>query len=774
MATVSETILHRLGDPSSSVAFREGRTTRVATWDDVSAVAQAWRASGLDGPVGLVLGSPIDMAANLVGALAAGFTVAPLDPSAPPADVLRRVRDLGLRALVTGAEGPEVQAPGLEMWRYDSGELAYRGGGGPGRRPAGRSVGGGLMMSSSGTTGPVKVVTLDESQLLTTARSVAEHLRLGPSEVGYSPLPLFHINCIVVGVLSSLVSGASIVIDRRFSRRSFWEVVTAHGVTWLNLVPAIIAMLASSDEQGAQANGAVRLARSASAPLPKAVAERFEARYGIPVIESYGMTETASQITVNPLDAPRLGSVGLPLGLELRVVDADGRELAPGYAGGVQVRGSTVTSAYWSATPDGGWSSKNATTQDGWLVTGDVGWVDTDGYVYLTGREGDVINRGGEKIRPREVEEVLLSDPRVLAAAVVGRPHRTVGEEPVAYVLATEDVTGEGAKERLAADLRGRCVASLSRFKVPAEITVTESLPAGPTGKIRQAEVRQMASRRVAKPHPATVPPRGAGTLVDACLLELPQHDKKPRKRGLTMVIDNGMSHRTLADTVETASPYIDFVKLGWGTAMVTPGLEAKLSMLREHGIDYYFGGTLFEKFVSQGRFESFLNLCRLCDCRVIEISNGTIDLTNAEKAAFIRECAGEFTVLSEVGFKDPGRSADLSAGEWAEAIGEDLDAGASYVITEARESGKSGICNLDGTPRWEVVETILGSGYDPGRLIFESPTKELQTHFITRVGTNVNLGNIAWSDVIGLETLRLGLRSDTLLHFEGLNTASR
>ena len=250
--------------------------------------------------------------------------------------------------------------------------------------------------------------------------------------------------------------------------------------------------------------------------------------------------------------------------------------------------------------------------------------------------------------------------------------------------------------------------------------------------------------------------------------LDLPERSAKPRRDGMTMVIDNGLPQRYFADAVASCAPYIDVVKFGWGTALVTPDLEAKFAVLDDHGIGYCFGGTLFEKFVMQDRFDSFLTLCRLCRCDMVEVSNGTIPLTNTAKAAYIRKCTDEFTVLSEVGFKDPGRSEELSADQWIDCIGEDLEAGASKVITEARESGRSGICRADGKPRTDLIDAIVGSGVDTRRLIFEAPTKDLQTHFITLLGANVNLGNIAPADVIGLETLRLGLRADTLLHFEG------
>jgi phosphosulfolactate synthase len=250
----------------------------------------------------------------------------------------------------------------------------------------------------------------------------------------------------------------------------------------------------------------------------------------------------------------------------------------------------------------------------------------------------------------------------------------------------------------------------------------------------------------------------------DLCL---PKRSERPRSRGLTMVIDNGMPVRAFVDAVESAADYIDSVKFGWGTALVTPRLAEKIECLRTLGINFYFGGTLFEKFVVQGAFESFLALCRDHACELVEISNGTIPMPNREKARYIERAAEEFVVLSEVGYKDNDRCLQLSGDDWIRCINEDLSAGATRVITEARESGKSGICRPDGTLRFDLVERILGSGIDPNLLVFEAPTKELQSHFVKRIGPEVNLANVVPADVVGCETLRLGLRSDTLLHFE-------
>jgi phosphosulfolactate synthase len=239
--------------------------------------------------------------------------------------------------------------------------------------------------------------------------------------------------------------------------------------------------------------------------------------------------------------------------------------------------------------------------------------------------------------------------------------------------------------------------------------------------------------------------------------LQLPDRAEKPRSTGLTMVVDGGLPTRYFQDVVESGAEFLDFVKFGWGTALVTKDLSEKIAVLHNIGVNFYFGGTLFEKFVLQDRLDDFRQLCQANSCQFVEVSNGTIDLTNAEKAGYIRKLADEFQVISEVGFKDAERSENLPPSRWIECIHEDLDAGARLVTLEARESGRSG-----------MIEELLSSGLDCGTLLFEAPSTELQNYFVKRIGPNVNLGNVAATAVLGLETIRLGLRADTLLRFEG------
>jgi acyl-CoA synthetase (AMP-forming)/AMP-acid ligase II len=502
-------LAQRQAETPLRTAFVEGFTGRRVTWGAIAVAAADWTAQrrrlGVAplARVGVVMGDPLVAATAHLAALAAGVTVAPLNPQAPADELAGEIRSLGLSAVVTDGTGAadldDLAAAGAQVWLTGPGGLRlarFR----PFPAPATSPGPAALIMASSGTTGPRKIIPLSEAQLLGTAAAIAAHHRITPDDRGYSPLPLFHINGLVVGVLSTLVAGSSLVVDCRFSRTRFWSVADAHDVTWVNLVPAMIGLLADDAPAPGAVADRIRFARSASAPLAPATLGRFEGRTGITVLETYGMTEAASQIAANPLDPRRRrpGSVGFGVDTEIRVVDETGRTVRPEVVGAVEIRGHNVVERYWSAT-DHGLSDRPARQPGGWLTTGDVGRLDADGYLYLAGRRDDVINRGGEKLYPAEIESVLLDDRRVTAAVVVGRPHPVVGEEPVAIVLA--DVPRRD-RDRLRADLEQRCRRALSPFKRPVDITVAETLPAGPTGKVRRVEVR----RQLAAHRPTVVP----------------------------------------------------------------------------------------------------------------------------------------------------------------------------------------------------------------------------------------------------------------------------
>lgn len=242
--------------------------------------------------------------------------------------------------------------------------------------------------------------------------------------------------------------------------------------------------------------------------------------------------------------------------------------------------------------------------------------------------------------------------------------------------------------------------------------------------------------------------------------LELPLRSTKPRRTGITHVLDRGLSVRQIDDLVEVAGDSVDIVKLGWGTALATGNLKPKLARLRAHGIPAVLGGTLTELAIRQHRVDGLIAWLHELGLEHVEVSDGTITLDPAEKRGLVRRLAKEFTVLSEVGSKDAEEI--MAPYRWVEQIEAELEAGAWKVIAEARESGTAGIYRPDGEVRKGLIDEIAHA-VDPDRLLFEAPRKAQQVFFVQRFGPDVNLGNIAPDDVLSLETLRLGLRSDTM-----------
>ena len=431
--------------------------------------------------VALRLADPLGYATALVAIVGAGRVVVPLDPAAPGSELARMLAVARPQAIVCdphGGPAAEDVPPGLTVL-----DPAAALAGTPvlGGNPAAPAGSGGIFLCTSGTTGTPKGILLRDDQIAHVAAAVARHHRLSPADRGYCCLPLFHINAEVVGLLATLAARACLVLDGKFSRRGFWPLIEENQITWINAVPAIITVLAMDPGGAERPGGRVRFIRSASAPLAPSALQRFEQAFGIPVVETYGMTEAASMITANPLDGPRKpGSVGLPAGAEVRVVPVSGAD----EAGRVQIRGRGVITQYAAGGPAG------AIDPDGWLDTGDLGRFDEDGYLFLAGRTDDVINRGGEKIYPRQIEDFLLACDGVASAAVVAARDDVLGERPVAYVVPA----GSWSPDKLEYALREACEAGLPRARRPSAFLVVDQMPLGPTGKIARRRLRELAA----------------------------------------------------------------------------------------------------------------------------------------------------------------------------------------------------------------------------------------------------------------------------------------
>ncbi|MEI6948760.1 phosphosulfolactate synthase [Paraflavisolibacter sp. H34] len=244
-------------------------------------------------------------------------------------------------------------------------------------------------------------------------------------------------------------------------------------------------------------------------------------------------------------------------------------------------------------------------------------------------------------------------------------------------------------------------------------------------------------------------------------LINIPQRTAQPRTSGLTMVADKGMSPKEAANFMSIAAPHVDLVKLSFGTSFVTPLLDEKIKIYRQYNVPVYFGGMLFEAFMIRNQYEDFLALLRHYGITTIEVSDGSIDIPHTEKCGYIEKLAKYGTVLSEVGSKDKDRVRVTPPYQWIKLMRDELEAGASHVIAEARESGNVGLYRNSGEVREGLVEEIL-TKIPAEKIIWEAPLKDQQLYFIKLLGCNANLGNIAPKEVISLEAMRVGLRGDT------------
>lgn len=251
-------------------------------------------------------------------------------------------------------------------------------------------------------------------------------------------------------------------------------------------------------------------------------------------------------------------------------------------------------------------------------------------------------------------------------------------------------------------------------------------------------------------------------------LRNIPDRDTKPRSNGITMVMDKGLSINEVENFLSVASPHVDIVKLGFGTAFVTPNLREKIEVYHKHNMPIFFGGTLFEAFLIRDQLDDYIAICQDYGITHMEVSDGSISIPHAEKCGYIEKLTKYGTVLSEVGSKDATNI--MAPYKWIELMQAELEAGASYVIAEARESGNVGIYRGSGEVRQGLVNEIL-TQIPEEKILWEAPKKEQQLYFITLLGSNCNLGNIAPNEVIPLETMRLGLRGDT---FEMFLTAAK
>ncbi len=446
---------------------------------------------GRGGRVAIVLPNGPEMAAAFI-ALAGCATAAPLNPAYRAEEFRFYLSDLRADALIVerDTESPargvaaELSVPVIELASDAAGPAGAFTLTGPRPETAADTSAPGpddiaLILHTSGTTSRPKIVPLTQRNICTSARNIAQTLALTPADRCLNVMPLFHIHGLIGAVLASLAAGASVWCAPGFNALRFFAWMAEAAPTWYSAVPTMHqAVLSRAGRNKAAINSAgLRFIRSSSSSLPPQVMAALEETYGCPVIESYGMTEAAHQMASNPLPpaARKPGTVGVAAGPEIAILDAANRPAPAGTVGEVCIRGANVTPGY-EANPE----ANAEAFAGGWFHTGDQGMLDGDGYLTITGRLKEIINRGGEKISPREVDEVLLDHPAVAQAVTFALPHDKLGEEVAAAIVPAEK---DGVDERA---LRNFAARRLADFKVPRRIIVLEEIPKGATGKVQR------------------------------------------------------------------------------------------------------------------------------------------------------------------------------------------------------------------------------------------------------------------------------------------------
>ncbi|MBL9171564.1 MAG: AMP-binding protein [Verrucomicrobiales bacterium] len=476
-------------------------------WHRVESVGEALNRAGIGRGdcVALVMPAGPELAVAFL-ALASATTVAPLNPAYQEGDFTFYLEDLKASALVVSAgwdsaarrAAMALGVPVLEWQGGGSGDLRIANG--RDAQLATEKTGlalvddVALVLHTSGTTSRPKIVPLTHRNLTASAAHIVETLQLAESDLCLNAMPLFHIHGLVAGVLASLAAGGCAVCSPAFDARQFLGWLERWEPSWFTAVPTMHQAILTEVQrlEAKPTRGKLRFIRSSSAALPPSVMAGLEEIFEVPVVESYGMTEAAHQMASNPLP-PRVrkpGTVGLPAGPEVAILDEKGARLSHGAVGEVAIRGANVTLGY-ANNPD----ANAAAFCDGWLRTGDQGYLDADGYLTITGRLKELINRGGEKIAPREIDEQLLAHPGVSQAVAFAIPHSSLGEDIAALVVPR---IGSSVSE---AALRGFLLDRLPAFKVPSRILLRSDIPKGPTGKVQRITLASLLRAELHVPY---------------------------------------------------------------------------------------------------------------------------------------------------------------------------------------------------------------------------------------------------------------------------------
>jgi len=486
---VSELLMQRTRDKPTRVFItdlnRQLSLTNAQTASYVNCMLESWGAQKQVMLAFMTGGAPD--ALIWLAALAGGHELIPLSPETP----LQNIEEIVQMRHATMIIGKPTSATtgwsigNITRFKFDLKTLRQT----PAKEWQALSAApdnGQVVLSTSGSTGKPKQLVLSADQLITSAQQIVAAHQLSSDDRGMTVLPLFHINAPVVSLLTSLVSNSEVMLAKKHSSGSFWEWVECYQPTWISLVPAVAIMLLQIPKPAREVIASVRFVRSASAPLAAATLQHFETTFGLPLIETYGISEAAATIASNPLPpAPhKAGSVGQPVpGIEMRIcIPRSLNTVKHGVIGEVCIKGRTAVDHYEA-------NRGSDSFQEGWLRTGDLGYFDADNYLFLVGRSKDIIIRGGENIFPVEIEAAILEQPWVHEVAVVGRPDPVYGEAIVAFVGTSQS---KPKQQQLLQEYLGQ---RLPRNQQPSEIRFVVTLPKTSSNKIDKVALREVVNR---------------------------------------------------------------------------------------------------------------------------------------------------------------------------------------------------------------------------------------------------------------------------------------
>jgi acyl-CoA synthetase (AMP-forming)/AMP-acid ligase II len=444
--------------------------------DQIMHMAGALRAAGIQrgDRVAIALPNGLPTIVSFLAASLAG-TAAPLNPSYRYEEFCFYLEDTNARILIAPPEGAEearraASERGIPILTPDIRDSRSV------EAPQPDSIA--LVLHTSGSTGRPKRVPLRHSNLAVSVDNIARTYELTSSDISLCLMPLFHVHGLMASTMATLLTGGSIVVPAKFNALSFARMVRDNGVTWYSAVPTIHQLILA--RKAREPFESLRFVRSCSASLAPELMQKMEDHFGVPVLEAYGMTEASHQMSSNPLPpaARKPGSVGPGTGVEISIRDESGKTLASGTPGEVCIKGPNVIREYEN--------NPEATAKSffgDWFRTGDQGVLDNDGYLHLTGRLKELINRGGEKISPREIDEVLLAHPAIAEAVCFGVPHAAWGEEVAAAVVLKPESPADES------DILHHCRERLAEFKCPKKVHIVEQIPRTATGKIQRLNV---------------------------------------------------------------------------------------------------------------------------------------------------------------------------------------------------------------------------------------------------------------------------------------------